>query len=147
MTQTAIVRRSDIVEIQREIDCDKIGHIYFITNPEAETVKIGYATDTNRRLESLQTGNHVKLLMYSAFPGSVQVERIIHRAVKEFKIINEWFHHTSKLDQLISCFEDQLFERDDYETPLSPSEVEFVIDDWMNSYGRGRSAAALSVLE
>jgi hypothetical protein len=140
MSGTTLIRRSDLIEIQRQIDSGKSGHIYFITNSEAETVKIGYATDVRRRLESLQTGNHVKLLLYSGFPATAHLERVLHRAVKDLRIFNEWFRHTDLLDELISCFEDKLSDRVDHVTPFSPAEVEFVIDDWLNSYGRGRSA-------
>jgi len=142
MSGTALVRRSDLVEMQRQIDSGKTGYIYFITNPEAATVKIGYATDVRRRLESLQTGNHVPLLLYSGFPAPPQTERVLHRALSEFKIINEWFRHSDEVEQLISCFEDLTVAREDDDAPLSTAEVEKAINDWLNSYGRGGSASA-----
>lgn len=140
MTASALIKESDLHRMAKEFAAGKIGLIYFVTNPEAETVKIGYSANFHRRLEVIQTGNHVQLLAYSGFRSVPFTERLIHRLFKDQRILNEWFRHTDDLDNLIQCFEEYTDEHDG--EALGPDAVSLVFDDWSNSFGKGRSAAA-----
>lgn len=141
MTTPALVKSADLKRMEDEYDADKTGMIYFVTNPEASTVKVGFSSNFRRRKEVLQTGNHIELIWYSGFSSVPFAERLIHRFFKRDRILNEWFHHTIELEQLISCFEDKSEELDG--CALEPSDVALVFEDWANSYGRGRSANVL----
>ena len=138
MTTPALVKQSELKRMEVEIAAGKFGTIYFVTNPESETVKIGFTTSLSRRMEVLQTGNHVSLLAYSGFRSVPQVERIIHRIFKAERIKNEWFRHTDELDQFIECFEE--FQDENEVDAIGTDDLKAVLDDWSNSYGRGASA-------
>ncbi|MBX5206737.1 GIY-YIG nuclease family protein [Rhizobium sp. NZLR11] len=139
MTRSAIVKSVEIATMEAEHRAKKFGTVYFVTNPDQETVKIGFTKHLGRRMEVLQTGNHVHLLAYSGFRSTPQAERILHRLLRKHRIRNEWFTHADEVDELIECFEDFIDETDDFERPLTAEDIEFVLNDWANSYGRGAS--------
>lgn len=140
MTSPALVRSGDLKRMELEHSQGKSGWIYFVTNPEAETVKIGFSVDLARRMEVLQTGNHVRLLEYAGFLSVPYAERVIQRIFRDLRLHGEWFKHTGELDDMIQCFEDKADECGDGH--LTPLDVVDAIADWSNSYGRGSSAAA-----
>lgn len=142
MTAPALVKSADLALINSQIECGKVGYIYFITNPEARTVKIGFATDVHRRLESIQTGNHVQLMLHSGFKSAPYVERIIHRVLAPYRIFNEWFRHDDEVEQLIVCFEDIDLDLGGDNPLLTEADIVKAFSDWANSFGRGASAAA-----
>lgn len=138
MTTPALVRSGDLKRMELEHSRGKSGWIYFVTNAEAETVKIGFSVDLGRRMEVLQTGNHVRLMEYAGFRSAPYAERVIQRIFRDQRLHGEWFKHTDELDDMIQCFEDKADERDG--GLLTPADVVDAIDDWANSYGRGRSS-------
>lgn len=131
-------RRVDQARMEFEEKADKKGFVYFVTNPQNETVKIGFSKNLHRRMEVLQTGNDVKLLHYASFAMVPHAERVIHKLFADQRLINEWFKHTDELDQFIECIEDFTDEHGD--GVIGAVGIESIINDWANSYGRKNGA-------
>jgi len=56
-------------------------------------VKIGACTNPARRLRMLNTGSPVRLEMVASMPGSIELERRIHKALTAVRERGEWFTH------------------------------------------------------
>ena len=52
--------------------------IYFIGNIEQKIVKIGYTTDVESRLQSIQTGSAYKLTIFKVIDGEISDEKELH---------------------------------------------------------------------
>lgn len=91
--------------------------IYFVHNPSASAVKIGYSADPWRRLGDLLTGSVSPLHLIGAIPGGRDVEARLHREFWLSRISREWFQSGPVLDffraHLIRRAYVNLFEIDD----------------------------------
>ena len=68
--------------------------IYFILDPAAEAVKIGFTRSPgNRRFKQLKTGNPKPTVLLGMIPGSKTVEREIHDHFQPQWLRGEWFHY------------------------------------------------------
>jgi predicted GIY-YIG superfamily endonuclease len=72
-------------------------YVYFIQAGKRGPVKIGVATDVEKRLESLQTGNHQELhirtlIVCDEKNHAFETEKKFHRRFKHFHIRGEWFY-------------------------------------------------------
>jgi hypothetical protein len=67
------------------------GFIYFIESGVGGLIKIGYATDPVKRMNSFLTGNPNELNLLALIPGTLKDERALHRLFKEHQIVREWF--------------------------------------------------------
>lgn len=67
------------------------GFIYFIQGESGGSVKIGYATDIEKRIKTLQTGFPETLVILKTYPGDTSDEAGIHEEFKEFRLRGEWF--------------------------------------------------------
>jgi len=67
------------------------GFIYFVQGESGGSVKIGYATDIEKRIKSLQTGFPETLVILKSFPGDTTDEASIHEEFKEYRLRGEWF--------------------------------------------------------
>ncbi len=76
--------------------------IYFIQCPERIAVKIGVATDVDRRLKALQIGCPDKLNLIGTMNGGFTEERELHRKLRGHRIRGEWYHLNSKVWHEIS---------------------------------------------
>lgn len=65
--------------------------IYLIQANLGTPYKIGIARDVDARLRTLQTGNPCRLSIVNAFPGGQELEVKIHRALKDERLVGEWF--------------------------------------------------------
>jgi len=75
----------------------------------ADAVKIGITTDVDSRLKALQTANPQTLKLVDALPmisknKAKQVEQLIHKCFKKYRLKGEWF--SMEILNLI-CFETQ----------------------------------------
>lgn len=72
-------------------------YVYIIAS-SADTVKIGYSADPEKRLSQLQVGHERKLeLVHKEFVGETQapiLEKLIHRDMRHRCIHGEWFKVT-----------------------------------------------------
>lgn len=70
-----------------------MGHVYIIRMGDTNYFKVGISRDVNERLASLQTATPFALTLvdYAEQENSLEVERDIHRALREYQVRNEWF--------------------------------------------------------
>lgn len=64
--------------------------LYFIGSRDGP-VKIGVTTNVPQRLESLQTGSHLKLEVLATTEGDTWLEREYHRFFAHCRLYGEWF--------------------------------------------------------
>ena len=73
--------------------------VYFIQSGNVGPVKIGVAKNVQKRLDALQTGNHMELKLITKIicEGMVHayaMEKKFHRKFKKYHIRGEWFYPT-----------------------------------------------------
>lgn len=69
--------------------------VYFISN--GEFVKIGVASNPEKRLKQLQTANHTKLKLFAFTEGGEVVEKVMHKLFEPLRVRGEWFKLKSPL--------------------------------------------------
>jgi len=75
--------------------------IYFIAQ-STDYIKIGYTANTPRqRLQSLQIGNPIELVIVHTMPGDVSTERYIHGMFHASHYRGEWFKYTDDINKFI----------------------------------------------
>jgi len=67
------------------------GFIYFVQGETGGPIKIGYAKDVKKRINTLQTGYPDTLILLLAIPGNLNDEQKIHEELAEFRLRGEWF--------------------------------------------------------
>ena len=70
------------------------GWIYFIEFQEKGPVKIGYATNVDKRLNNIQSSCPYELNVLCATPGGIECEKILHKVFADSRIRGEWFWPT-----------------------------------------------------
>lgn len=70
------------------------GFVYAIHAKGTRRVKIGYSVEPEKRLNELQTGCPYSLILIGVRPGTVELERTIHRRLKPLRLEGEWFRMT-----------------------------------------------------
>jgi hypothetical protein len=71
------------------------GHVYVIGF--ADYVKIGWSENVTRRLFDIQKHDPEKLVLYSVFAASPQIERKLRQRFKFTRLHGEWFALTHSL--------------------------------------------------
>lgn len=83
--------------------------VYFIRGKGTNFVKIGYSKDEEsiqHRLVSLQTGNWVDLELMFCVEGGYEKERMLHGALRNYRVKGEWFKiHFDIDEEMIEMFE------------------------------------------
>ena len=77
------------------------GWIYFIEYHEFGPVKIGYATNIDKRLIGLQTACPYELKVLLGIPGGYECETALHMHFYDERMHGEWFSQTRKIKRLI----------------------------------------------
>ena len=79
-------------------------YVYFIKAGKSKKapIKIGVAANIERRLATLQTGNHLELFLLAAIQCDSKahaygLESMFHRMLGRHKIRGEWFRHDLNL--------------------------------------------------
>ncbi|CUW33334.1 GIY-YIG nuclease family protein [Streptomyces reticuli] len=67
------------------------GQVYVVGSPGSPTVKIGFSTDPQKRLWSLQVGSPVPLVLLATFEGGRDLESALHRYFASRWKHGEWF--------------------------------------------------------
>lgn len=65
--------------------------VYLIGSPDVRTVKIGVSDEPEARLEDLQTGSPVRLLLLWKTPGGQGLESALHAYFAPYRVHGEWF--------------------------------------------------------
>ena len=71
--------------------------VYFIRAGRDGLVKIGWARNPRRRLETLQAGNHVRLELIREVAGDRPTEAWLHRHFSGQLVDREWFTFTPSM--------------------------------------------------
>lgn len=73
-------------------------NVYFIGNLEQGYVKIGKSDNPEKRLQSLQTGNPAKLVLYKTIPNVAdEYETYVQGLFEKDRVEGEWFKLTDEL--------------------------------------------------
>lgn len=72
-------------------------YVYFIGNIEYKIVKIGFSSNPQNRLKSLQTGCPYKLKILKKIEGNSHLEKDYHKIFKDFNMEGEWFELRGEL--------------------------------------------------
>lgn len=76
--------------------------VYLISTENPEFVKIGFTASLERRLRSLRTASHVEPTIHLAIPGTVSLERELHRRFEAARYNREWFRLTEEIQTFIA---------------------------------------------
>src|SRR5437870_2571984 len=85
---------------QRLAEGEKKGWVYLIEADPRGPIKIGWAKDPVKRLETLQTGHHEELVLFAVLPGTRYLEADLHRRLWKFRTRGEWFARSPVLKLL-----------------------------------------------
>lgn len=76
--------------------------VYFVRQPNASHIKMGYAVNLESRLMTLQTANPEKLIVIGVIEdGTRKLERALHEYFADYRVNGEWFIENEELDCLI----------------------------------------------
>jgi len=76
----------------------KLGNVYFAR--AGGHVKIGFAIDIDKRLQTLRTGNVEKIAVEESFFSFSEAERMLHKHFKKDRVRGEWFKITFEMEEL-----------------------------------------------
>lgn len=79
----------------------RCGMVYFAREMPDGPIKIGFATNVERRLNNLQIGNPREIKVVAAFPGTLATEDRVHRLFFNDHLRGEWFQPSPGLLQFI----------------------------------------------
>lgn len=79
------------------------GWVYFIGSGVGEPVKIGHTTCLEKRLVSIQNGNHRQLDIHAALlvPIAGDLEYLLHQRFKAHHVRGEWFTWSRGIGRMI----------------------------------------------
>jgi hypothetical protein len=81
----------------------RTGRVYFMHDPAAKLVKIGFTNDLHRRFGGVQSASGRPLVLLGAVRGEMADEKRWHRNFKRLRERGEWFRATSALLRDISA--------------------------------------------
>jgi hypothetical protein len=104
-----------LVTVYEEIDWPVGPCVYFIGTPEGP-VKIGFTTNVNKRLPTIQVSSPVRLKVLAILPGSRVNEGGLHVRFARQRLHGEWFSMTDEMLALIgdlraACSNEQVSHR------------------------------------
>src|ERR1700756_1314270 len=72
-------------------------YVYFIQDTGTGVIKIGWATDVERRIYGLQISAPSPLVLLAAIKGTHKTERSLHDRFADTRTFGEWFQPTPEL--------------------------------------------------
>lgn len=81
------------------------GHVYFVEAANTDLLKIGFAVDVARRIQTLQCASPHDLYLVAAIPGSRAMEARFHRHFEPVRARGEWFRFGGELATFVRYFE------------------------------------------
>lgn len=96
-----------------------------------DAVKIGKANDVNKRLASIQTGNHLECRVIATWKfhseeRAFHVEKLAHYAFRRFRLAGEW--HKPKLARFLDFLNTQAAEEKGHAKKTNEAYVEASVD-------------------
>lgn len=92
--------------------------VYFIK--AGNFVKIGIATDPEKRLIELQTANPVVLKLVYSMPGDEELEKLLHKTFDEYRENGEWFRFELGLKSFINGFKNHGYSIKQKDSNIAP---------------------------
>ena len=94
--------------------------VYFIEDSATGAVKIGYATNVQKRLSGMQvgSGSELKVLGELKTPSQIKaaaIEKGLHRALRKHAIRGEWFAPCAMLGSILDTIHTSAMANNDYE--------------------------------
>lgn len=80
-------------------DDPRPGFVYFIAHQRI--VKIGFATDPDRRLAEIQYMSPVRLTLMARYPGTMWEEQALHAHFAKLRLHGEWFRLQDDLEDFM----------------------------------------------
>jgi hypothetical protein len=77
------------------------GNVYFVEAAGRRMVKIGYATNVNKRIRTLQIGSPDRLVLVHVMPGTRETESLFHGRFQRYRARGEWFYIAGRLAQFL----------------------------------------------
>jgi len=74
---------------------------YFIKSEDDTLLKIGKSRDIGARLASLQTGSPQKLVLIGMFPNNGNLEKKLHKRLRQYRTHGEWFKIEGEIEELL----------------------------------------------
>lgn len=68
-----------------------MGWVYIVGGERSGMVKIGFATDVGHRLQTIQTDNHLPLILCYVKRGTLDDEEALMERFAEFRVRGSWF--------------------------------------------------------
>lgn len=78
--------------------------VYFVK--AGEYIKIGYTSNIQKRLDSLQTGSPVKIECLCLINGDRRTESNLHKKFAKYRVLREWFEMADELLKYIQTLKD-----------------------------------------
>jgi hypothetical protein len=141
-----VIPYADFRRMQIQHENETIVWIYFFWNETTGLFKIGQSIDPERRCRELSSIMGMRLDLLFSFQAPAAAEKIIHDFMTPYRHSHEWFKG-DEIEQLSGCFEDFDVESGMDSPILSAEDVEFVLNDWANSYGRRNGVAVETACE
>lgn len=87
-------------------DHNRHGFIYFMLMDEPFLVKVGFATDYDKRLADIQTSNPYEITSLGAVPALACDEKHVHQLLKPWRKRGEWYHYEDEVETLVGDLKD-----------------------------------------
>lgn len=87
----------ELVDLRRNPRSEIVGWIYFIQQINGGPIKIGWATNVERRCVVMQAVNPYQLSVLGKFKGTIDDERRLHDEFAAVRLHGEWFEPTPEL--------------------------------------------------
>jgi len=101
-----------------------INHVYFVGSEGSRLIKIGKASNYDKRLRELQCGSASKLHMIGLMPGGKPVEAKLHKRFHHLHDHGEWYEGTDELWEFIVRNTTDPNEYDGYDNPVQVMDEE-----------------------
>lgn len=140
-----LIKLIDLRHMQLQHSMGKICWTYFFWNEQTELYKIGKSNNPWRRCQELSSIMGARLTHLFSFQAPEMVEGLIHGILKPYRHSHEWFKTVPEVDQMMEEFEEFCLNSPVDNPVLTAEDVDYVIREWANSYGRGTSAKAVEM--
>jgi hypothetical protein len=74
---------------------------------EPPRIKIGCSSDIKSRFRALKTDCPVEIELLGGVSGSFDLERVLHKALKEYRIIGEWFRYDGPVVDVVTAIKSE----------------------------------------
>ena len=88
-------------QCQSPVDAAREGTVYFLLGRKTSLLKIGFATDLDSRISTIQAMSPDVLDLVKTIPGTIQIEKELHKNFAEYREHGEWFRCVGFLSKFV----------------------------------------------